>query len=413
MRPRHLQGRLEEALSDTPVVMLVGARQTGKTTLAQALAAKRPGMRFLTLDDPTTLAAATDDPAGFIAGLQDATVLDEVQKAPEVLSAIKAAVDRDRSPGRFLLTGSANVLVLPRVSESLAGRVEVATLWPFSQGELLRGCETFVDEALAGRTPAPLDELRPADLLRRVVTGGYPEAVARQRPERRRAFFESYVATLLSRDVRDLASIEAVGALRQLLRLAAVRSGSILNHAELARTVGLPGSTAKRYLGLLEVMYLVHLVPAWARSRSKRLVRAAKLHMVDTGLACALAGIDQQAITADRTLLGPLLETFAAAELLKQASWSEARPALLHFRAHGGHEVDLVLEDARGRVVGLELKASATVRAADFAGLRSLAELAGRKFVQGAVLYTGTAVVPFADKLAAWPLAALWSSRAG
>ncbi|MBI2891907.1 MAG: ATP-binding protein [Deltaproteobacteria bacterium] len=391
--------------------MLVGARQTGKTTLARDLAAGRPGMRYLTFDDVTTQEAATADPAGFVSGI-DAAVLDEVQRAPALLSAIKVAVDRDRRPGRFLLTGSANVLLLPRVSESLAGRLEVATLWPFSMGEVLGKRETFVDDVLAGRAPSADGGLRLVELVRLLLRGGYPEAVVRERPARRRAFFESYVVTLLQRDVRDLAAIEMLGGLRQLLRLAAARTGSLLNHSEVARSLGLPVSTAKRYLALLEMMFLVHLVPAWSGNRSKRLVRSPKLHMVDTGLSCALAGLDEAALSSEPTLVGPILESFVAAELAKQASWSEARPTIHHFRTHGGQEVDLVLEDARGRVVGIEVKARSTVRATDLAGLRALAEAAGRSFVQGIVLYGGEQAVPFGDRLTASPIASLWGSTA-
>lgn len=405
---RHLQDRLEEALADTPVVMLTGARQTGKTTLVQALAAARSGMRTFTLDDESVRAAASADPQGFVAALGSAAAIDEVQKAPALLPAIKASVDRDRRAGRFLLTGSANVLLLPRVSESLVGRMEVATLWPFSQGEILGRRETFVDDLLAGRLPASTAS-RATDLVRSVTRGGYPEAVRRARSDRRRAFFDAYVTTLLSRDVRDLAGIEDLAALRQLLRLAAVRSGSILNHSELARTLGIPVSTAKRYLAVLELLFVVHLVPAWARNRSKRLVRAPKLHLADTGLLCSLSGLEEDALRADRTFLGPLLESFVAAELVKQSSWSEARPSLYHFRTHGGHEVDLVLEDAQGRLAGIQVKAGATVGAGDFTGLRTLSELAGGAFVQGAVLYGGRETIPFGPRLAAWPIESLWT----
>lgn len=411
MKARYVQSRIVDALGDTPVVMVVGARQTGKTTLAKAIAGGRRDIRYLTLDDATTLAAASNDPRGFVAALEGTTILDEIQRAPTLLPAIKAEVDRDRRPGRFLLTGSANVLLLPHVSESLAGRMEVATLWPFSQGEILGHRETFVDDVFAGRAPVASPAMGRDELARAVLRGGYPESVARARTDRRRAFFDSYVATILQRDVRDLASIEGFGALRQLLRLAAVRGASLLNHTELARTIGLPVSTAKRYLALLEIMFLIHLVPAWTGSRAKRLVRAPKVHLVDTGLSGAIAGLDEAALGSEPALMGPLLESFIAAELLKQSSWSEARPSLHHFRTHGGHEVDLVLEDARGRVVGIEVKSGATVRPSDFAGLRALAEVAGRSFVQGVVVYSGGEIVPLGDRLRAVPITALWAGR--
>ncbi len=406
--PRHLRPVIEEALADTPAVMLVGARQTGKTTLARSIAARRAGTAYATLDDATALEGALSDPTGFVAGLDAAAVIDEVQKAPALLPAIKAAIDRERRPGRFLLTGSADVLALPRVSESLAGRMEVATLWPLSQGELAERREAFVDAVLRGERPSAGG--RREDVVLRVLRGGYPEATARERPARRRAFFESYVTTLVSRDVRDLAAIEAPGALRRLLQLLAARTGGVLNHSELARTLGIPVSTLKRYLALLETLFLVHELPAWASNRGKRLARAPKLHVVDTGLAAAVAGIDVDLIGRDRTLLGPLLESFVAAELRKQTGWSESRPVLHHFRTHAGQEVDIVLEDARGRVVGIEVKAAATVTGADLNGLRSLAEIAGKAFVQGIVLHLGPSSIPFGSNLVACPLPALWET---
>lgn len=407
MLDRHLQPSIEAALADTPAVLVVGARQTGKTTLVRALAPPRSGSTYVTFDDLTALEAATADPGGFVAGLRGMAILDEIQKAPALLPAIKVAIDRDRRPGRFLLTGSANVLTLPKVSESLAGRMEVATLWPLSQGELARRPERFVDLVLDGKLPS--SSAGGDEVLRRVLRGGYPEAIARASADRRRAFFEAYVTTILTRDVRDIAAIEEPGALRRLLQLAAVRSASLLNHAELSRTLALPVSTLKRYLALLETLFLVREVPAWASNRGKRLARAPKLHVVDSGLAASLAGLDEEALRRDRSLLGPILESFVAAELTKQLGWSRSRPVLHHFRTHGGREVDLVLEDPRGRVVGVEVKASATVTSSDLDGLRALAELAGKAFVQGIVLHLGANRVAFGPGLTACPLDVLWS----
>ncbi len=406
MFERHIQSALQEALADTPAVMVVGARQTGKTTLAGKLAAGPWRASYVTLDDPTALEAATADPAGFVAGLGGPAVIDEIQKAPALLPAIKAAIDGDRRPGRFLLTGSADVLALPRVSESLAGRMEVITLWPLSQGELAGRRERFVDRVLGGEAPPPARGGE--DAVARLLRGGYPEAVARPRASRRRAFFDAYVATLLARDARDVAAVENPGALRRLLRLAALRSASLLNHSELARTLAIPVTTLKRYLALLETLFLLHEVPAWASNRGKRLVRAPKLHVADTGLLAALAGFDEEALRRERTLLGPILESFVAAELGKQIGWSETRPGLHHFRTHPGQEVDLVLEDARGRVVGIEVKASGTVAASDLDGLRTLAAPAGKAWVQGIVLYLGTPVVAFGPGLTACPVDTLW-----
>ena len=407
MFDRHLRSSIEAGLADTPAVLVVGARQTGKTTLVRTLEPRWPDSTYVTLDDLTALEAATADPVGFVAALRGTAIIDEIQKAPALLPAIKVAVDRDRRPGRFLLTGSANVLTLPKVSESLAGRMEVATLWPLSQGELAHHRERFVDAVLAGELPK--SQVGGEDPLLRLLRGGYPEAASRPRADRRRAFFDAYVTTILTRDVRDIAAIEEPGALRRLLQLCAVRSASLVNHAELSRTLALPASTLKRYLALLQTLFLVHEVPAWASNRGKRLARAPKLHFVDTGLLASLAGLDAEALRRDRALVGPILESFVAAELTKQLGWSTVRPFLHHFRTHGGQEVDLVLEDPRGRVVGIEVKASATVTSSDLAGLRALAEIAGKAFVQGIVLHLGASRVSFGPGLTACPLEVLWS----
>lgn len=407
MYSRHLQPSIEAALADTPAVLVVGARQTGKTTLVRALGQKRPGSTYVTFDDLTALEAATVDPTGFVSGLGEMTILDEIQKAPALLPAIKVAIDEARRPGRFLLTGSANVLTLPKVSESLAGRMEVATLWPLSQGELAGHPERFVDAVMDGKLPR--SSSAGDDPLPRLLRGGYPEATARESADRRRAFFEAYVTTILTRDVRDVAAIEEPGALRRLLQLAAVRSASVLNHAELSRTLALPASTLKRYLALLETLFLVRGVPAWASNRGKRLVRAPKLHVVDSGMLAWLAGLDEEVLRRDRVLLGPVLESFVVGELVKQIGWSATRPTLHHFRTHGGQEVDLVLEDARGRVVGIEVKASATVTSSDLDGLRALGETAGKAFVQGVVLHLGQGRVSFGRNLTACPLDVLWA----
>ena len=410
MLERHLRPVVEEALADTPAVLLVGARQTGKTTLAKLVAEGRPGTAYFTLDDSTVFESAQADPAGLLAGLPDLAILDEVQRAPGLLLAMKAVIDLDRRPGRFLLTGSADVLSMPRVAESLAGRMEVATLWPLSQGELAGHRERFVDTLLGGDLPVSRGGRDGADdLQERILRGGFPAAVARDRPARRRAFFDAYVTTLLQRDVRDLADIERPAALRRLLQVVSARTGSLSNRAELSRALGLPVSTLERYLAILQTLFLVQEVPAWASNRGKRLVRSPRLHVVDSGLAASLTGLGVEALRQDRTLLGPLLESFVAGEVRKQISWSEARPSLFHFRTHAGGEVDLVLEDAGGRVVGIEVKAAASASGSDFAGLRILEETAGKSFVQGVVLYFGAARVPFGPRLHALPIDALWA----
>ena len=405
---RYVSPALEAALGDTPVVLVVGPRQAGKTTLCR-LVAERRGARLLSLDDAATLAAARTDPAGFIAAQDGPVVLDEIQKAPALLPAIKLAVDRRREAGRFLLTGSADVLALPRVSESLAGRMEVLTLWPLSQGELGGHREESIDAlfAAANLGGGVAGEAR-ADLVARALRGGYPEAVARRDPERRRAWFRSYVTTMLERDVRNLAQIEGLTDLPRLLNILAARSTSLLNVAELSRSVGLPHTTLTRYLALLESAFLVRRVPAWAGNRARRAVKTPRVWIPDTGLLGHLAGLTPARLAEEPTALGPLLENFVASELVKQLGWSRTRAQLLHFRTHGGQEVDLILEADDGRLVGIEVKAAATVGAADMKGLTALREVAGKRFHRGVVLYTGQEVLPFGPDLWVLPVSALW-----
>jgi uncharacterized protein len=424
---RRLAAEIATSLGDSPVVFIQGARQTGKSTLARSLTAPgaAPGFagRYLTLDDAGLLAAAQADAAGFIAGLDGPAVIDEVQRAPGLALAIKAAVDADRRPGRFLLTGSANVLVLPKLAESLAGRIEIHTLWPFSQGELANAALTkggppnggapFID-AVFGKRFAPKEiAVEPwPKLVDRLVKGGYPEMLHRVDPARRRAWFESYITAILQRDIRDIANVRDLADMPRLLALAATRVGSLVDYADLSRGLSMPQTTLKRYIGLLEATFLLQPLPAWFVNIGKRLVKSPKLLFGDTGLLTYLLGADAGRLRNDPSTGGGVLENFVAMELLKQRGWSKSRPSLFHFRTHNGEEVDLILEDAAGRIVGIEVKASATVTAADFKGLKLLDGAAQDRFVRGIVLYTGATTVPFGRNLTALPVSALWNPLA-
>lgn len=408
MHQRNITQHVRTALSDTPVILLNGARQTGKSTLAKGIAGKLGG-DYVTLDDATVLSAATADPTGFLRGLGDMTVIDEVQKAPGLFPAIKQQVDTDRRPGRYLLTGSANVLLLPKISESLAGRMEIITLWPLSQGELRERTERFIDHLFAPELPrmmraTPQDH----DVISLVAAGGYPEAVARTDEARRHDWFTSYLSAILHRDVRDLANIEGLTDMPRLLALLAARSSGLLNTSELSRSSTIAQTTLKRYLTLLQMTFLMEPLLAWSSNLGKRLIKAPKVHLIDTGLATHLTGHSPQRLTHDTTLLGNLLETFVVMELRKQLTWSTVRAKIFHFRTLAGKEVDVVLEDARGRLVGIEVKSAASVTKKDFSGLEILAEETGKKFVRGVVLYTGETAVAFGDKLSALPISALW-----
>ena len=405
---RNIESAVHQALADTPVVLLNGPRQTGKTTLAQMMTEKA-GTRYFSLDDAATLASAAGDPAGFVRNLSGPVVIDEIQKAPDLFPAIKLAVDQDRQPGRFLLTGSANVMTLPRLSESLAGRMEIIPLFPFSAGELAGQHEGFLkrlfDGTIAKTKPISVKD----DLPARLVRGGYPEAVQRQSDDRRATWFASYLSTILQRDVRDLARVDALHSLPNLLKLLAARVSGLLNLADVSRDAGLPHTTLVRHLALLETVFLVHRLPAWSPNLGKRLVKAPKLHLVDSGFACHLIGADARRLAEDRPLLGRLLETFVVGELRKQLSWTDRQTALFHFRTAAGSEVDVVLEKADGTVAALEIKAGVTVGASDFSALQALRDQLGSRFSAGGVLYLGDQVVPFGDKLTLVPLPALWA----
>lgn len=420
---RFIEAKLTAALADTRVVLLHGARQTGKTTLARQVA-ETEGREYLTLDDPAILGIARSDPWALVERAGAGIVIDEVQLAPQLFPAIKRAVDQDQRPGRFLLTGSANLFLLPKLSESLAGRIEILTLHPLSQSELATRREetaragrrsadenNFVDALFADEpwTMGASDESREA-VCRRVISGGFPEAVARE-AVRRDAWFGSYLTTLLQRDVRDLTHIQSLTELPRLLALLAARSSTLLNASEIARALGLPNSTVRRYFALLEAVFLFQPLPAWSTNLGKRLVKSPKTHLLDSGLAAHLRGETDARALAHSPNLGPLLESFVVQELRKLLSWSESTALPYHFRTSAGREVDLVLEDSRRRVVGLQVKAASTVGPSDFAGLQALREAAGEKFARGVVLYLGEHRLPSAEGMWALPISSLWNTR--
>lgn len=411
MYQRNITRQLLEALSDTPVVVLNGARQTGKSTLVQHIAESVRPAHYVTFDDLGVLGAARRDPTGFVAGLDGPAIIDEVQRVPELLLAIKASVDRDRRPGRFLLTGSASILNVPRLADVLVGRMELLTLWPLSQGELLGHTEGFIDGIFSDRIPEPeaMRTKRGAVWTDGVLAGGYPEALSRKMPERRREWFRSYIDTILVRDVRELANVTGLADMPRLLEILAARAGGLLNYADLARDAGLNQVTLKRYFTLLQAIFLVRTVRPWFSNRTKRLVKSEKLYLCDTGLLAHLLDVSAEHLARDSKEKGALLENFVAVELMKQCGWSRTKPQVYHFRDYAGAGVDFLLESRGGRrVVGVEVKAAATVTPEDVKGLRVLAESLGKQFVRGIVLYTGRTVVPFAENIHALPIETLW-----
>jgi hypothetical protein len=407
--PRLAEPRLVAALGDTPAVLIHGPRQCGKTTLARVVGA-RLGYDYWNFDDDVVRAAAETDPVGFVGDLRTRVILDEVQRVPELFTSLKTAIDRERLPGRFILTGSANVLLVPRLSDSLAGRMEILRLHPLAQCELERREPVFIDALFSGAFPPGTSERLRGALFERIVTGGYPAALVRSAPRRRAAWYRDYVDTLVQRDVRDLTRIRALEALPRLLELAAGQTAHLMNISDLAAPFQLSRPTIRDYVTLLERVFLLDELPPWHSNRLSRLVKTPKLHLGDTGVACALLGLDADDLAHDRPALGQLLETFVFQELRRQATAVDAPMSFHHFRDRDGAEVDIVVERGVRAVAGVEVKASATVTSADFRGLRKLRDATGKRFTAGVVLYDGEAGVGFGDGLYAVPIRRLWET---
>jgi uncharacterized protein len=409
MYPRHILPHVQAALRDTRVLLINGARQTGKTTLVKALLASGYTAEYITLDDVTILQRAKADPQGFIRDLTGPVILDEVQRAPEIFLPIKMAVDEKRLPGQFVLTGSANVLTLPRLGDSLAGRMEILPLLPLSQGEIEGKQEQFIDWVCGDEFQVAQVPLLPrAELWQRLIRGGYPEVQGRNSQRSRESWFASYVTTLVERDLRDLSQIRDLHDFPRLIDYLATRSATLLNLSEVSRSVGIQHETLRRYTALLEAMYLLREVPAWTARLGKRLVKTPKIILSDTGLIAARLGITEERLPRDPLLLGQMLETFVVLELLKQQGWNQTQVRLYHFRDHNGVEVDVVLELPGGDIVGIEIKATATPGSEDLSGLRKLQSLTGKRFKRGILLHTGTVSLGWGSDLYMLPIAALW-----
>ena len=434
---RHVRSRLIEALEDSPAVVIHGPRQCGKTTLAQAVCAPehldwtgwpsgdpaaRPaglGYAYLTFDDDAARNAAKADPVGFAADLPERVVLDEVQRVPELFAALKVTIDRDRRPGRFVLTGSSNVLLVPALADSLAGRMEVVRLHPLSQAELAApaapgdGDEPdsgFLDALFGDGFGVAAGRRLGAEMDERIAAGGYPAALVRTPGRRRARWHANYLDAVVQRDARDLARISRLDALPRLLEVAATQTGRLFNASRLAAPFQLSLPTIRDYLVLLERLFLLERLAPWHSNRLKRLVKTPKLHIGDTGLACALLGADAGTLRADRGLLGQLTETFVYQELRRQASGYHQNLRFFHFRDKDGAEVDIVVEGRGGRVAGVEVKAGSTVTNADFSGLRKLAAATGERFAAGVVLYDGEISAGFGHRLRAVPIRRLWET---
>jgi uncharacterized protein len=395
---------------DTPAVLIHGPRQSGKTTLARTVGEPR-GYRYVSFDDEAIRRAAQNDPIGFVAELPKRAILDEVQRVPDIFTSLKALIDRERLAGRFILTGSANVLLIPKLADSLAGRMGLLRLHPLAQCELTAARPRFLDPLLRGNFRGGLAEPLGATLAERIVSGGYPAALARHKPARRRTWYRDLVETQIQRDVRDVTRVHSFDALPRLLALAAAHTARLINISDLAAPFQLSRQTIHDYVTVLERIFLLERLAPWHNNRLSRLVKTPKLHMGDTGLACALLGIDAATLHKERARLGPLLETFVLQELRRQASWRPDPIEFFHYRDRDDFEVDIVLEFGSAALAGIEVKAAATVVEADFRGLRKLREAAGQRFRSGVVLYDGTASVSFGDGLFAVPIRRVWESH--
>lgn len=410
MIERHAHGLVLEAAADSRVVMVAGPRQSGKTTLVRQLIEGELPMSYATLDDAPTRRLASDDPVSFVAGLDLPVAIDEVQRAPELLLEIKRRVDRDTSPGQFLLTGSARVLSLPDVGDALVGRVEPITLWPLSQAEIEGSERNLVDDLFAGAPPRIADApVGTAAWLERALAGGLPEARERAAGRRRSAWLSAYLSTLVERDVRDLADIRALDEVPALIALVAARTTGPLNLAAIASEMRISEASVRRYLALLDAAFVALRVPAWRRSMGRRATAAPKYQLVDAALAAHVLDLSPERLGADPALAGGLLESFVRMELVKQAAVSDSRPTVHHFRSRGGAtEVDAVLERRGGEIVGVEVKASAAPSKRDFRGLAELKESRGEKFLAGVVIHCGEQTLAFDERMWALPVSSLW-----
>lgn len=412
MIPRRIRSDVLELLAESRAVAILGPRQVGKSTLLLDLAQGDYPAQVVTLDDGANREAAQEDPTGFVARLRIPAAIDEVQRAPDVLLSIKQRLDRDNARGQFLLTGSANILALPAVKDALPGRVDYLTLWPLAATEIEETEGNFVDSLLLNQPPELEGQpIGRAAYAERLARGGYPEAQRRSQ-RRLQSFFLSYLASIVERDLGEVARIRAPDAIERLLRVIAARTGSLLSFHGMGSDLGLDKNTVHSYTGILENLFLVQSLKPWHVNLGSRQVKSPKLYVVDSGLLLFLLNANAQRVEEDAAVAGAAIESFAVMELLRLASMSEFEPSLFHYRDKGGREVDVVIESSSGAIAGVEVKAAASLGSDDFAGLRRLRDRVGTRFKCGAVLYTGERTLPFGDRLVAVPIAGLWSDQA-
>ena len=397
--PRFITSNLKRTLKDTPVVFINGPRQVGKSTLVQ----KDKKRKYYSLDDWNILEILKNDPISFLGNENELYTLVEVQREPNLFLTLKLLVDKNRFPGKFILTGSANLLLLPKISESLAGRMEILSLYPLAVNEIVQKKTDFFKSLLSDRP-----KFKPNhkfDLSHFMTMGGYPEVVQRE-PMRRFNRFESYITSILLRDIRNIANIEQISRIPQLLKLLAARASTILNMDEIARSISLPTTTLKRYFSILETLFLVHKLPSYSSNYSKRVVKSPKLYFYDTGLLCYLLGVNQKSLENDPHLFGHIFENFVIQELMKMATWSENIINFYYYRDQSKAEVDLVLEINNYDLVAIEIKAKQKLSQQDFKGIEKVKTFS--KFKRGIILYLGKEVLSYGKDIYVLPVSCLF-----
>lgn len=405
--PRYLSRVVREALLDSPVVLVNGPRQCGKTTLVKLLGTEL-GYDYVSFDDEVQRASAQRDPVGFLDLLRLPVVLDEVQMVPGLFPALKRVVDSGTANGQFLLTGSASVMLVPQLTESLAGRIDMVDLRPLSQDEIAGRESSFLADLFQFRFSGEPSKRLGDSLLQRVVDGGYPRALARLATGRRSKWYRDYVASIIQRDIQSLAQIRSLDALERLVQLAAGQTAHLFVASDLAAPLQITRPTVQSWVSFLERVFLVERLPPWHSNLISRLIKTPKLYLTDSGLACALLGTGVESVRRNPAVRGQMIETFVVQELRRQATWQPFAHRFFHFRSKDGLEVDLVLEREDGMIAAVEVKAGATVGASDFRGLRKLAEVLPDRFAAGVVLFDGERPVPFGDRLLAVPIRHLW-----
>ena len=404
---RHVEPRLKQALEDFPAVLIQGPRQCGKTTLVQTVG-KTLGYVYFSFDDATVYQAARDDPMGFVNDLPERVILDEVQKVASIFSAIKLVVDRHRIAGRFILTGSVSVLHIRQITDSLAGRLSIINLHPLSQCEIEQTAAVFLDNLFAGKFAMNTQAVSKKNIIARMTKGGYPDALKISSEHNRVGWYHSYIDALIRHDVPDISAIHSLDTLSKIITLSATRTAQLFNTNNMAKSFQLSRTTIHKYLILLETIFMIKRLPAWHSNHSKRLIKMPKLHLNDTGVACSLTGLNQAVLHEDKNQWGQLLETFVFQELQRQESGDLWRHVFSHYRDKDGSEVDIVIQRDAASLVGVEVKASATIKKTDWTGLCRLKKATGKRFKGGVIIYAGESCVPFGDKLYAVPVRLLW-----